>query len=297
MRTLLLLMICSACVSPAEAQVILRLKFKDGDVIQQVMNQEVKSSATFNGQQMNTDMLQALHIEHSIGTVAEDGSAVVVQTIKSMKMSMQTPLGQGFKYDSDSDTNQLPPGLGETFDKLVGAEFQATLLPTGQMTDVSIPEDLKQVLQQMSGSPLRGADDNALQQMMGQSSMAFPEEPVSVGDEWEDDLTMRMPFGQLNVHRTSTYQGTNDDGLHVIDLKMEMNVEPSEDAQATMKLGDSEGTGTLLFDNARGRIVSVEVTKAMDMEVSASGQTINSEVTTKMTLKEQTERASSTTLP
>ncbi len=294
MRTFLLLTFCLSYVTPAAAQVTLRWKLTEGDVIRQVMTQNVKSSANFQGQQMNTEMTQSIHIEQAIGPVAADGSGEVVQTIKAMQMSMQTPLGQGFKYDSESETNKLPPGIGDQLEKLVGAEFKATLKPTGKMIDVQVPEDLKKVLSQMLGSASAGTDDDAFQQMMGQSSVAFPEEPVQAGDEWEDDLTMKMPFGQLNVHRTSTYRGTNEDGLHVIDLKMQMEVEPVDNAPATMKLGDSEGTGTLLFDHDKGRIVSVEVTQVMDMEVTAAGQTIDSEVTTTMTLKDEAAQASST---
>ena len=107
---------------------------------------------------------------------------------------------------------------------------------------------------------------------------------MNEGDSWSDEITMKMPFGEMQVDRTSTYQGTNDDGLHVIDISLEMTVKPGDNPQMKLSIKDSTASGKLLFDNEAGRIVNLDLKQTITMEISAAGQQINQEIsaTTKL---------------
>ncbi|MCA9111139.1 MAG: hypothetical protein KDA52_14400, partial [Planctomycetaceae bacterium] len=229
---------------------------------------------------------QIVHIEQQIGEVAENGSAQVLQKITRMQMSMKMPFGQTFEYDSEGENNQVPAMFGNLIGKLAGAEFQGTLAPTGKMTDVTVSEDFRKALKETPGNPFgAGTDDDVFQQIMSQSSVAFPDHPVKEGDSWSDEIIMKMPFGEMKVDRTSTYNGTNDDGLHVIDITLEMTLQPGDNPQMKISMKDSTASGKMLFDNAAGRIVNLDLKQNVTMEISAAGQQINQEVSTTTTLE------------
>ena len=281
MRLFALLIISVSFAVRAEAQVTLQFKLAEGDVIRQVMTQEMVSSSNFQGRDVSSEMKQIAHLEQRIGEVAETGSAQVLQEITRMQMSMKMPFGQSFEYDSDGENDQVPAMFGDLIGKMVGAEFQGTLAPTGKMTDITISEELRDALKKTPGNPFgAGKDEDVFQQIMSQSSVAFPDHPVKEGDSWSDEIIMKMPFGEMKVDRTSTYQGTNDDGLHVIDISLEMTVKPGDNPQMKLSIKDSTASGKLLFDNEAGRIVNLDLKQTVTMEISAAGQQITQEVST-----------------
>ncbi|MCA9027681.1 MAG: hypothetical protein KDA86_20900 [Planctomycetaceae bacterium] len=296
MRLFALLMFSVSFAVRAEAQVTLQFKLAEGDVIRQVMTQEMTSASKVQGRDVSSEMKQIVHIEQQIGEVAENGSAQVLQKITRMQMSMKMPFGQSFEYDSDGENDQVPAMFKDLIGKMVGAEFKGTLAPTGEMTDISISEDLRNALKKSPGSPFgAGKDDDVFQQMMSQSSVAFPDHPVKEGDSWSDEITMKMPFGEMKVDRTSTYNGTDDDGLHVIDISLEMTLQPGDNPQMKLSIKDSTASGKMLFDNAAGRIVNLDLKQNVTMEISAAGQQINQEVST--TTKLEADKGERTTQP
>ena len=86
-----------------------------------------------------------------------------------MQMSMKMPFGQSFDYDSEAENDQVPAMFQDLISKMVGAEFQGTLAPTGKMNDVTVSEDFRNALKEAPGSPFgAGKDDDVFQQIMSQ---------------------------------------------------------------------------------------------------------------------------------
>ena len=106
MRLFALLMFSVSFAVRAEAQVTLQFKLAEGDVIRQVMTQEMTSASKVQGRDVSSEMKQIVHIEQQIGEVAENGSAQVLQKITRMQMSMKMPFGQSFEYDSDENVQR-----------------------------------------------------------------------------------------------------------------------------------------------------------------------------------------------
>ncbi len=106
MRLFALLIICVSFTVRADAQVTLQFKLVEGDVIRQVMTQEMTSASKVQGRDISTEMKQLMHLEQRIGEVAENGSAQVLQEITRMQMSMKLPIGQPFEYDSEGENEE-----------------------------------------------------------------------------------------------------------------------------------------------------------------------------------------------
>ncbi|MGD9855807.1 MAG: DUF6263 family protein [Planctomycetaceae bacterium] len=296
MRLLAVVAVCVMFAAPASAQVQLRFKFKAGDVIRQKTTQEMKSAAEVQGQKINTSMNQVVNTEQAVESVDADGSARVRQKISRIRMSMKAPFGQGFDFDSsDESVGKAPPVVANMLKQLAGAEFQASVSPAGTFTDITIPPELEQALKGAPGSPFGGGGGgggaDSIQQMMGQSVTSFPEQPVSQGDSWSDDLSMKLQFGEMKIHRTSTYEGTNDQGLHVINITMQLELVPGENQQVRMTIKQSDAKGTLLFDNSQGQLVRSEVVQKMTMEASVMGQTFDTIVEQKATTERDSDSA------
>lgn len=292
MRLLPLIATVVLFAAPASAQVQLRFKFTPGEVLRQKTVQEMKMAAEVQGQKLNTEMTQTMNIEQAVESVDADGGARVRQKINRIRMSMKAPLGQGFEFDSaDESVGQAPAAITNMLKKMAGAEFQARIAPTGQYSEVTIPEDLEKALKGAPGSPFGGDGSDSLKQMMGQSAATFPEQPVRTGDSWSDDLTMKMQFGEMKIHRTNTYAGTNEEGLHVINIALDMEIAPGENQQIRMKIKDSNAQGTLLFDNAKGRVVRTDLEQTMTMETSVMGQSFESTIKQRATTELEPESA------
>ena len=72
MRLFALLIISVSFAVRAEAQVTLQFKLAEGDVIRQVMTQEMTSASNVQGRDISTEMKQLMHIEQRIGEVGRE---------------------------------------------------------------------------------------------------------------------------------------------------------------------------------------------------------------------------------
>jgi hypothetical protein len=275
----------------AQAQTLLRYKFKPGEKLRYQMEQKMNMVMTVTGREVTADMTQTIDMSWEIKSVDQNGKAKMTQKFDRVRFTMNGPPPIG-KVEYDSKEGTMPAGpFGPIFKAMAGAEFSAVMDPRGKVSDVKAPEKLAEVFKKLPGS---GAgemlSEEGLKHMISQSGIILPEEAVAKGKSWEQKVDMKMPFGKIDVRNTFTYEGPTTRGgakLEQIAIQPKANLEADPNAAIKLKLNSQEAKGTAYFDNAAGRLAESGMTQTMEMEVSVMGTDITQKIEQKISLKLQ----------
>lgn len=276
----------------AEAQTTLRMKFTKGQTNSYEMIQEMKIAQTIAGKNIDMEMKQTMEFSQTVDDVLADGNARMTTKFTRVKMAMKGPV----EVDIDSaaenaaDDNPVAGIMSGLVKTLAKVRFEATIKPTGELIDVKIPEELVKEFRNIPGSAQMGDmfSEQGLKQMMSQSSISFPKEPVKVGDSWNQMTNVKLPFGKMSGDMKLTYQGTEkvgDKTFQKIGCVTKVAFAEDEKAQLTMKLTSQKADGHFLFDNDQGRLQESAVNQTMEMTVGFLGQTIDQNLTQKVSVK------------
>lgn len=195
-----------------------------------------------------------------------------------------------YKFDSKADSNEKGSTLGDAltpvYESLYGAVIKINQRPDGSIVSVKgIEQLLGQVLknneiaqQFVSGGSNAGAKAN--QQMV---FPVFSKKPVKVGDTWTSAIDMDIPqIGKATGKRTYKFVETvsqNGRKLAKISCVLTMTVKVDlkmGDAKVTGETKVEKSQGTILFDAAKGQVVSMaeKYTVVGDLKVAANGKDI-----------------------
>jgi len=263
-----------AAQSPIASGEELSYKFEQGEEYGYLIEQKMDMLA--NG--LNMEMLQKLLVTTKIESVADNGTAEAAQTIERVQMRMMLP-GQTMEYDTNSEEEPDNPALQQVANnlgKMVGEAIGMKISPTGEMSDIQIPEKIRSSQQ---GPGAGGADQ--VEQMFRQSGLKLPAGEISPGHSWDQDMELNLPFGTMEITTTYTYQGKNDDGLDKIDATMDLNLKQEENPQIKMSLTAKDAKGSFLFDNKAGRVVRSEVNQQLEIDL---GGVAKQDITTTVTM-------------
>lgn len=275
----------------AQAQTTLRYKYKEGDKLDYVIDQDQKMAMSVNG--MDIDMKVGMVMDMSWETlkVDQEGNAKVKVTLSRVKMSMDGPMG---KVDIDSkDPNEPDDAIGKILGQVVkgiaGMEMTFTADPTGDLKDVKVSEGTVKKLKGLPGLDKLGemfTPDNFKSMVSG--NMVLPKDAVAKGKSWTQKTNTKMPFGKVSGETKYTYEGTIEKGgkqLDKIAVKPEVKIETDPNAPIQIKVKDNKGKGYVLFDNATGRIAESTNETTMQMELEIAGMTINQNITQNTTMR------------
>ncbi len=282
----------SATAATAAAQTTLRYQFKEGDKLTYTIDQKMKMTMNVLGNNVDINMNQISDMTWSIKSVDSKGNAQIAIKFGRNKMTMDGPTG---KVQVDSESTEEPDDpVGQVLYKVIkglaGLEVTGTISPTGEYSDIKVPEKAVKELQNLPAGEMFGDmfSSDGIKRMMSQSGLVMPKEPVEKGKSWKNKTENKMPFGKMTAEIDYTYAGAIDkDGrtLQKITLKPKATIEPNPNAQFTMKLKALEGSGTALFDNAAGRLLEVTNQQTMDMEIEIMGMTINQRIAQTTTMR------------
>lgn len=283
------------CTLPADAQTTLRWKFKSGEKLNYVTEQKTVSKGMIMGMEIETKMSQVIEMSWAVKSVDSRGAAEMVQTIDRLRMNMESPFA-AFEYDSKSGKEiEGPIGeiIGPILNAMAGAEISLKMDPSGNVSDVKLPEKL---VDSLRTNPLIAqfgemfSEDGIKQMAQGGAGSvgAFPENAVSKGESWDKKAELKNPFAVIGVVTTSTYAGPETrEGvkLEKIDVKMTQSIEPAPGGMIEIKIGSQDSKGTAYFDNSQGRLVAQEMTQKMKMEIDVMGNVIEQDVESVMSVK------------
>jgi RNA polymerase sigma factor (sigma-70 family) len=265
---------------PADAKkgagVTLRWKFEEGRPFYQEVTTQTQMTMKF----MNNDIRQAQTqtFVFSWTPVEKDGDAwVLQQKIEGMRMELDTG-GNKITYDSSGEGTANNP-LADFYKALVGAELRVTLDARGQVEKVEGRERLVEKLG-AAHPGLRALlpqvlSEGALRHTAWASFVALPGRRVRPGDSWTAVGQADMGMGKCRVQYKYTYEG-QEGKLDRIRVEATLDEQPTgEGTPFNIKAGKvrSKGTGTLLFDRARGRAVSLRMEQKLEGKLTvASGE-------------------------
>ncbi len=273
-------LLSSSVLSGQDGGVELRWKFEAGRVIQVEMVQDMNMIMNVAGQKMETVNKSSNWMTWKVDSVNEDGSARVLTMIDRAMSDIEVPM-QGTSHFDSSDPEQTKGPAGAQLEKvyrpMIGVETATVMKPTGEITEVQIPEGSLDGLDQ-AGAGSVNLGKETLERLTRDASPAFPEK-LAVGDTWTRDSEMALPgMGKLLLGTTYKYEGTEQvEGreLHRIgmEIKMEFELDPVA-GDVSVEVVEQENSGFIHFDNNAGRIESTTMNQDMIMEIQAQGQTI-----------------------
>ena len=276
--------------SDVRAQDLLQWKFTPGEVVNYVVQQQMDVTSDVAGTETSTKFVQRIDMSWRIDESQSDGSTSMDQVIDRMQVRMQSGNGQVIQVDTKSDKpsdNPVIRAMTNTFQTMVAKPFRVTMLPTGQVTDVAIPQAMLEAIRKSAAGNPNAIKEDDLKEMMRQSSVTLPATPLERGQSWTTNQKMNLPAGVVEMNPTMTYQGIDSDtGLGIIDVKPKLTIQPRDGSPARTTLEDTDGQGVVRFDVANGRVHSMQLQMTMKMNVESQGQSVAQTIkhTTVMTL-------------
>ena len=258
----------------------LRWKFKPGEKLHYQMEQKTSTTAKSDGQESKTTMTQTINTTWQVHSVAPDGSAEMSQTIERMRVKMETPFAK-FEYDSADKKepaaekkpaeSQLSAMLMPLLKAQVGAEFKYKINPMGELSDIRVPASLLSALNPAGGGGGMFSED-ALKDMIRESSLTFPAADMQSGQTWSSKSKMAQgPAVTVSVEKTYTYQG-QEGKTDKVAVTVKVTPEVAAGNQLAIKVNSQEGKGSFLFDAEKGCVVRSTVSKKLDATISREGK-------------------------
>ena len=259
------------------AQESLAWKFQSGETLKYVVTQNTDMLIELGGQKQTMTTNQKMDMVWKVGTVDSNGSAQMAQVVERVQMKSEGgPFGTVQFDSSDGKVPESPlvKSMVEVFKKIIGQEFGVTMLSTGKVEDVKVPQSLLDELAK-SGAAGDAINKDVLKQMMTQSAVTLPEKAVKTNDAWEISQKIDMPFGTMSVTSVLTFKGIDSaSGMAIIEMKPSVSVQPKDGAPITLTVTRSEGTGIVQFDKSLGRIVRSDLDLTLDLEIKRFGSQI-----------------------
>jgi Family of unknown function (DUF6263) len=238
--------------------------FAPKNVFYQELKTETNQNMKVMGQDVKQTQEQTFIIEWT-GLDAKEGNLVVQQKIKGVKMKIDIG-GVTIAYDSMDDKQPNNP-MTDFFKKLQEAELKITIDPKEmKVKDIQGHEELIKKLgvtnPQMEPLLKSILSKEALIQMAEPTWGAFPTTAVSKNKPWTKKSTLDLgPIGTYETTYTYTYEGPDKAGEKVkVDAALTYAAPkdkgglPFQIKEATLK--SKEGTGSAIFDKAKGRFES-----------------------------------------
>jgi Family of unknown function (DUF6263) len=286
---LLTLGVLAVLASTTQAQTTLRYQFKEGEKLQYVMDQKMKTAVSIMGKEIETKMNIWLEMTWTVGKV-ENGAAQLKIKVTHAKMSMDGPTGV-VEVDSMKKTEADDP-IGKIFGQIVKAlstmEISGNMLPTGDLKDIKVSEETVKALKNLPGADKLGDVFSPDQFKTMVSNLTFPTEAIKKGKSWTSKNEAKTPVGKTVTENTFTYEGSAEkDGqtLEKFSVKPNIKIEPDPAAQIEIKLKDVKANSTIWFDNKAGRMVETSGNQRMEMQLSANGLMFNQTVDQTITLR------------
>jgi len=284
--------------STTAAQTTLTLKFPDGQKSSATVKSANKSLLVLANERVETSSEQEMVVSSENGKRAEDGTLKQSHKIDSLKASLTMPGGVGLKFDSAKPDEAKPGTQYDAFLDLIKANSKSawTVIRDKDNRVVAV-EGQDKVLDSLDEEQKnflkRQVDANYLRDQANEEMDKIPQKPLSKGDTWELNETMRLEAGQnLAIKTKYTYQGSVDHNgkqLHQIDMNAS-EVKYSIDADAPTKLASSNlkvktVEGVMFFDTEKGQVVESRETIHItgELKFNINGMELAGEIDLTMT--------------
>lgn len=275
----------------ASAQDLLQWKFRSQETLKYNVVQNMNTTMSVGGNKVNaTTMNQAMDMSWQILGSAAGGETVMNQVVDRIRMKMEGGPAGVIEFDTNSKEtpeNPIIANMGETFQKIVGKPFKVTMAGTGKISNVDVPAELLEAIKQGAAGNQAALNEETLKQMMKQSAVMLPNQPVGPKSTWSSNQTVELPFGTMNIDSKMTLMQKDNLGNAIIDVVPSITVTPKEGAPIKINLTSSSGRGQVTFNIVQGRVSKSRLDLTLGMKIeAANGQIFDQTIkqTTAMTL-------------
>lgn len=277
--------------APARADNTLRWKFKQGESLNYVMDRKTDIKMDMSGSLIEAKSGMTFDMTWKVKSVAADGTAELEQTVDRIQMTMDSPLGGALNYDSKKPGSGEGPiweMMGPVIESMVGGTVSLKASPTGEVTDIKLPEKVTAELEKQKTGGRRGMgmmggmSEAAIKEMVTRSIVPLPEKPVTPELTWSQSFAEEM--GGAGVKKTAVTYSASDkkakDGHEIqkIDAKTELTFEPAENSQTDIEIEDQEGELAIYFDVDAGKTVKTEGRQKQTIAISLPNREIVQEL-------------------
>lgn len=200
--------------------------------------------------ELGDEPMMEMVVEDEIVKKNEDGSYDVKFTYKSMKMNFA-----GISYDSDSyDDSEFGRNMNDQIGGLFNNPIKGRIDKDGK---TYITEDISQ------WEGMKNASPDVIKEFsnsMGQSNVAYPSEPVGIGDSWTATVERAINGRNVDLEMTYTLTSITDD-----EIKIELEGNMDRGSMGSFK-------GMLVLDPETNYVLSSELN--MDVAVGAQSSTM-----------------------
>lgn len=273
----------------AEEPVLLAYKVARGETSYYRVGNDMKQAQSIMGMKLNNAFTQEAVVSRVADVIDADGN--VTFKLKTERRKVTAEFGALGKYEFDSKSTERDTGstigsdLTPLLERTTGSEYQVVVSPRGRVTEVKGFAEL--IADLVKDKPLAaqfGAADNKAAVVNEQDAfIVLSDKPVKAGDKWESSFEVELPkTGKLKAKSTYTYEGPDKVGdlktarIGVTtDLSFELDIDQGG-AKITGTLTTSNSSGTVQFDPAAGRVVSIKRSLSLSgqMSVDVGGMTI-----------------------
>ena len=293
---IILLLVFPAIPSIAGGQTLLRWKLKTDDALRLTIQQETESQVAFSGKSATTKIELAVELDWLV-TAADEKEIKLKQTLRGVKLKLQSPEGGVIEYDSAAEAK--PSGqareMAESIQPLIGMELAMTMTPRGE---VVAAEPANKAAEELfaDGKPgeQAGASRAQVQQLLKQSLVVLPEKEVSLNDTWTNTSKLSGAAGEFQQVTTYRLAGLNEqNGQTIAQLEMNAQLDPAagksapgkKAAAGKLRVKDHQQQGTIAFAVNEGRVTEAEQTQKLVTERPYREATIVVTLVSKQTTK------------
>lgn len=278
-RVPVVVLLFAAVVMPsqASAQEVLRWKFQRDEQLKYNVQQNMETVMVIGENEIKQAMNQSMDMSWNILNVAANGNAVMHQVVKRAQMKMVGGPGGELSFDTANPVksdNPIVSSMADVFGKIVNQNFTVSMSPNGDIDNVDIPAQLLEAIRTSAAGNTTALNEDTLKQMMKQSAVTLPGNPVSPGSEWSSQQSVQLPFGTMNIRSKMTLVRM-EGGNAIIDVVPEISVTPAEGAPVKMSLTSSSGQGQVTFNVATGRVTNSRLDLTMGMKIDSGQRVFN----------------------
>ena len=272
----------------ASAQQDLRWKFRAQETIRYNVQQTMQTKMKIGDNDVNQSMDQTMEMSWHVLSSSAAGDTVMNQVVDRISMKMLGGPAGPVEFDTNNNVKSENPiinSMGEMFRQIVDQQFKVTMKPTGQITHVEVPAQLLEALRRSAAGNPGALDETSLQQMMKQSAVMLPGQPVALRNTWNSQQSVQLGFGTMNIRSQMTFVEVDATGNAIIRVVPEISVVPKPGAPIKMTLTSSTGEGEVAFNIAQGRVAQSTLDLDMAMTIESNGQSFQQNIKQVTTMK------------
>jgi hypothetical protein len=282
----------------SKEKVTLKWKFEKGKTFYQKMNTETSQTMKVMNNEVKQTQKQTFYFSYTAGEPKDDK---VELTQKIIGVVMDIDIG-GSKINYDSTATGAAAGaqnpLSDFFKQLIGTEFKLTLdTKKLEVTEVKGQKEFldKLVKANPQMKPLleQILSEKALKEMAEPTFAVIPTDAKAAGETWSRKSTLDMgPIGKYENEYKYTFEGQDASSKdYKIKTETTLKYTPPGDQVAagvgglpfkikSADLKSSNATGTILFNNDKGRVGKSDMSLDLkgELSIEIGGQTTKVEL-------------------